>query len=90
MTELDCLKAQADAQRAVIEDQQHQIAALQAELEHLTGVANEAWRALRKPPAVLRKRFTAYGLETWHQKYLRLSGRLNAAENRARKLLEDL
>lgn len=80
---------QVEAQRAVIYDQQQRIKDLESVLLDLTRAARPAARQLCHPPKPLRKLITSYGTETWHALYCRLGGGLQAAVNRANKLLED-
>lgn len=80
---------QIEAQRAVMLDQQRRIEELESALVDLARAARPAARQLQHPPKPLRKLITTYGTETWHALYCRLGGDLQAAVNRANKLLED-
>ena len=76
-------------QRVLIWDQQRRIKELESVLLDLTRAARPAARQLCHPPKPLRKLITTYGTETWHALYCRLGGGLQAAVNRANKVLED-
>lgn len=80
---------QIEAQRAVIRDQQQRIKELEDVLTEVAAAARPAARQLQHPPKPLRKLITTYGTETWYALYCRLGGKLQAAVNRANKLLED-